>query len=68
MAVIINELVIKGKVKGGNTTETDVVKLIKEHVNDSSKNKKHLSESQKRSLINECVEEVLNRLNDRLSY
>jgi hypothetical protein len=69
MAVIINELIIKGKINGGDeSTEADIVKLIDERTKGATAAKNYLSESERRALINECVEEVMSRLNDRLNY
>lgn len=69
MAVIINELIIKGKINGGNeAAEADIVKLIDERTKGANNSKSYLSESERRAIINECVEEVMSRLNERLNY
>jgi hypothetical protein len=69
MAVIINELIIKGKINGSNQpTEAEIVKLIDERTNGATTSKKSLTESERRSIVMECAEEVMNRLNDKLSY
>ncbi len=68
MAVVIKELVIKGKVNGNSSaSEEDIIKLIEAN-SKVNKSKVGLSESEKRALITECVNEVLSRLNDKLSY
>lgn len=69
MAVVINELIIKGKINGNNeAAEADIVKLIDERTKAATTSKNYLSESERRTLIDECVEEVMSRLNERLNY
>jgi hypothetical protein len=68
MVVVIKELVIKGKVNGNSAaSEEELMKLIRENTS-ANKSKGSLSESEKRALVTECVNEVLSKLNDKLSY
>lgn len=68
MPVEIKELVIQGKIKGNSTaTEQDIIEIIDSKLLDNAAST-HLNESEKRSIIDECVLEVLNQIETKFRF
>jgi hypothetical protein len=68
MAVEIKELIIQGKIKGSSTaTDQDIIKIIDSKLNDNVTSAS-LDESEKRSIIDECVLEVLNQIENKFRF
>jgi|TARA_B110000037_G_scaffold220417_1_gene288295 hypothetical protein len=68
MAVEIKELIIQGKIKGSSTaTDQDIIKIIDAKLLGHSRGAS-LDESKKRSIIDECVLEVLNQIEAKFRF
>jgi len=68
MAIEIRELIVKGKINGsGSIEEKDIIEIIKNQ-QDNAPNKSLLSESYRRSLIDECVQDVITKLETKNKY
>jgi hypothetical protein len=68
MAVEIKELIIQGKIKGSSTaTDQDIIKIIDSKLNDNVTSAS-LDESEKRSIIDECVLEVLIQIENKFRF
>lgn len=66
MAVVIKELIIKGKVKG-KESEQDIIKLIDSKLSEKS-NVKSIKETDKRQIVEECVNAILKELESKFDY
>ena len=68
MTVEIKELIIQGKIKGSSTaTDQDIIKIIDSKLLANSQSA-GLDESKKRSIIDECVLEVLNQIEAKFRF
>jgi hypothetical protein len=68
MTVVIKELIIQGKVnESSKETEEDIIKIIDSKLSTAS-SKNTLQETEKRQLVEECVQAVLKELESKLNY
>ena len=64
----IKELIIKGRINGSTSIEEkDIIEVIKKH-QDNSSNTSPLTESLRRSIVDECVQDVITKLESKINY
>ena len=68
MTVVIKELIVQGKVnESSKETEEDIIKIIDSKLSSAS-SESTLKETEKRQLVEECVQAVLKELESKLNY
>ena len=69
MAIEIKELIVKGKINGsGSIEEKDIIEIINNLKESESNGESSLSESERRSLVDECVQDVITKLDTKNNY
>ncbi len=68
MAVVIKELIVRGKInKSSKSTDEDIVKIIDAKLSKMDSGNA-LKETEKRALIEECVSAVMKELETKFGY
>jgi hypothetical protein len=68
MTVVIKELIVQGKVnESSKETEEDIIKIIDSKLSNAA-SESTLKETEKRQLVEECVQAVLKELESKLNY
>lgn len=69
MAIEIKELIVKGKINGsGSIEEKDIIEIINNLKESESNGESSLSESERRSLVDECVQDVITKLDTKNNF